>query len=130
MWALPTTVQVLDREYAVRNKGDFKTILKIIKTSKEPDLNPIEREVAILCLFYDGLDEPDDVFNEFETPEYKQEAHRQLSIFISCGDADDCQGIHTRYPLMDWEFDEQLIITGINPQLGNGMDIRSLEYMH
>lgn len=130
MWELPTTVNVIDRVYKIRNNGDYRIVLKIFNARNSEELNETERAIAMLCLFYDSLDDADDVFKEFETVEYLQEATKQMSVFIACGDMENEQGLRAPYPLIDWKNDEKIIAAGINSQLGAGKDIRMIDYMH
>lgn len=129
MYELPTTVNVFDRTYRIRNRGDYRTLILVNKTLSHPDLGKEEKALAALILFYDELENTDDVLNEFETSELLQEAIKQMQIFISCGE-DDSVGYKTNYKLYDWEKDEKLITSSINPMLGQGQDIRAFEYMH
>lgn len=129
MYELPTTVDIFDRTYNIRNQGDFRTILIINKTLYHPDFTQDEKYMAVLSLFYDGLDDVSDVLNEFETPELLQEAIKQVMIFIACGE-DDTVGYKINYKLFDWEKDEKLIMASINPMLGQGQDIRTFKYLH
>lgn len=127
MWTLPVTVTVLDREYRIRDNGDYRIIMPIITIHHQIQLSDVDKTISILSLFYNELDEPEDVLQEFETVDYMQEAANQVTKFISCGQ-DVEQGYHTKYPLIDWVSDEPLIVAGINEQLGK--DVREVEYMH
>lgn len=129
MYELPTTVHVFDRTYKIRDKGDYRTIILINKTLSHPDFIEEEKAISALILFYDGLEDTDDVLNEFETPELLKEAIKQMQIFISCGE-DNSVGYKINYKLYDWEKDEKLIMSSINPMLGQGQDIRAFKYMH
>lgn len=129
MYELPTTVDVFDRTYKIRQNGDYRLILKVVTACYNPDFTQDEQAVAALILFYDGVDTAEDVFNEFETMELLQEAVRQMMIFISCGD-DNSSGYKTNHKLIDWKNDEKLIVSAINPMLGQGQDIRFIKYMH
>lgn len=129
MYELPTTVDVFDRTYQIRQNGDYRLILEVVTAWRKPDFTQDERAVAALTLFYDGVDTAEDVFNEFETVDLLQEAAKQMMFFISCGD-DDSNGYKTNYELIDWKNDEKLIVSAINPMLGQGQDVRFIKYMH
>lgn len=128
MYELPTTVNVLDREYRIRKNGDYRLILDIIKACNDPELTELERTITILMLFYDDIDSEDDILLEFETSELLDNACKQVMSFINCGDID--QGYNVRESLLNWETDETLIVSAINPMLGQGQDIRMISYMH
>ena len=129
MYELPTTVMVEDREYQIRNNADYRLILDVISACQEVEFNEIEKVYTTLILFYDNIDTETDVINEFETPEIMQAAMDAVMDFISGGDTYET-GNTASYKLIDWKKDEKLIVAGINPLLGNGMDIRRIDYMH
>lgn len=128
MYKLPTTVYVFDREYKIRDDGDFRLVLDVVTACQDVDLTQEEQTVTALILFYDGLESREDVLLEFDTQELLQEAIKQMMDFISCGDKG--VGHKVNYKLIDWKSDETLIVSAINPMLGDGNDIRRMEYMH
>lgn len=129
MYELSTTVMVDDREYAIRNRGDYRLITEVIAACKDPELNDIEKTATALILFYEGVDTYEDVLNEFETQDLMQKAVEALENFLSCDNRyENISTTNTK--LIDWEQDEKLIVAGINPLLGNGMDVREIPYMH
>lgn len=129
MYELPTTVDVFDRTYQIRENGDYRLILEVVTVCNNPDFTKDEQAVAALTLFYDNIDTAEDVFNEFESTELLQEAVKQMMIFISCGE-DNSTGYKTKHKLIDWKSDEKLIVSAINPMLGQGKDVRMIPYMH
>ena len=128
MYKLPKTVQVFDREYRIREDGDFRLVLDVVTACQDVDLTQEEQTVTAIILFYDGLETREDVFMEFDTQELLQEAIKQMMDFISCGDTG--VGHKVNYKLIDWQTDEKLIVAAINPILGAGKDVRNIEYMH
>lgn len=129
MYELPLTVNVFDREYKIRNKGDYRIILEAVSACQNPDFTKEEQALTALILFYDNVDTTDDVLNEFETSELLQEAIHQMMLFISGGEA-NTTGFNVNYKLVDWQQDERLIVSAINPMLGQGLDVRFIKYMH
>ena len=129
MYSLPTTVEVFDREYKIRQDGDFRLIIDVVTACQDVDFTDEERAVTALILFYDGLESYEDVIQEFDTKELLQEAIKSMMDFIGCGE-DSSVGYKSNYKLIDWKQDEKLIVSAINPMLGAGNDIRRIEYMH
>lgn len=124
MYTLPEYVTVNSKEYKIRNRADYRTILGVIDVLNDPELTKLERVVSALIIFYDGIDDVDTVFDAFDDI---QEAIKSMFSFISCGD-DEQIGVTMPVKLIDWQQDEKLIISAIN-RVAN-TEVRSLEYLH
>lgn len=112
---LPTSVEVCGISYKIRS--DYRAVLDICVALGDAELEPQEKSVVALDIFY-----PD--FAEMP-PEHYREAMERCFWFINCGDAEQEQK-HVK--LMDWEQDFKYIIAPINRVTGT--EVRSVKYMH
>ena len=124
MYELPTTVIVCDKEYAIRNKADYRVILDVIAACQDVDISPSEQAVSALAIFYECIEDEDEVFTAFDDI---QEASKVMMSFIGCNDNEDV-GYKVNRKLIDWIQDEQLIVSAINNVAKT--EIRALPYMH
>lgn len=124
MYNLPTTVTINDKEYNIREKGDFRIIIKIIEICQDLDLTGQERSIAALTVFYEDVQHYEDIFILFDDV---QEAIDAMMAFISCNDDEDI-GYKTKAKVIDWVQDEKLIIAELNKVAGK--ELRSEPYVH
>lgn len=125
MYELPITVTVGNKEYAIRDKADYRTILAALSLGEDPEMTPKERTVSALIVFYDGIDSLEDLMEEF--PDNINEAVDAMSTFLACGETSGVAH-HNTVKLIDWEQDEQLIISAVNNVART--EIRALPYLH
>lgn len=113
-WDLPTSLQVGEREYAIRS--DFRAVLDILSAFKDPELSDEWKTVVMVKILFPG----------WETiPESKlQEAAEKALAFIDAGMGDDNGGPS----LMDWEQDAGIIVPAVNRVAG--CEVRALPYLH
>lgn len=126
MYELPITVSVDDTEYVIRNKADYRVILDVIAAVQDPELTKEERLVTALIIFYDNIESVDDVFATFNTGQILEEAIHKMFLFVDCNSED--VGYKTTHKVIDWQQDEQLIVSAINNVANT--EIRALEYLH
>lgn len=125
MFDLPTTVTIKDREFGIRDDGDYRMILDVFSALQDIDIPKKERVITAIVIFYDGFS-LDNVFEKAESSEIMEELATKMFDFISCGQTN--MGNKTNHKLIDWEQDEQLIASAIN-NVAN-MEIRTVDYMH
>lgn len=125
MYELPTTVEVAEKSYTIRNGADYRTIIGVISLCEDPELTKEERTVSALIVFYDGVDTLEDVFNEFKNT--MSDAINAMMKFIG-GNFDDDIASSSKIKLIDWVQDENLIVSGINAVAKQ--EVRQLEYLH
>ena len=125
MFDLPTTVTIKDREFGIRDDGDYRMILDVFSALQDIDIPKKERMITAIVIFYDGFS-LDNVFEKAETSEIMEELATKMFDFISCGQTN--MGNKANHKLIDWEQDEQLIASAIN-NVAN-MEIRTVDYMH
>lgn len=125
MFDLPTTVTIKDREFGIRDDGDYRMILDVFSALQDIDIPKKERMITAIVIFYDGFS-LDNVFEKAESSEIMEELATKMFDFISCGQTN--MGNKTNHKLIDWEQDEQLIASAVN-NVAN-MEIRTVDYMH
>lgn len=125
MFDLPTTVTIKDREFGIRDDGDYRMILDVFSALQDIDIPKNERMITAIVIFYDGFS-LDNVFEKAESSEIMEELATKMFDFISCGQTN--MGNKTNHKLIDWEQDEQLIASAVN-NVAN-MEIRTVDYMH
>ena len=125
MFDLPTTVTIKDREFGIRDDGDYRMILDVFSALQDIDIPKKERMITAIVIFYDGFS-LDNVFEKAESSEIMEELATKMFDFISCGQTN--MGNKANHKLIDWEQDEQLIASAIN-NVAN-MEIRTVDYMH
>ena len=125
MYELPITVEVAGKSYKIRNGADYRTIIGVISLCEDPELTKEERTVSALIVFYEDINELEDIFEVFG--ENTKDAIDAMLKFISY-DYDDDLASSAKVKLIDWVQDENLIIAGINSVAKT--EVRALEYLH
>ena len=125
MFELPTTVTIKDREFGIRDDGDYRMVLDVFSALQDIDIPKKERMITAIVIFYDGFS-LDNVFEKAESSEIMEELVTKMFDFISCGQTN--MGNKTNHKLIDWEQDEQLIASAVNNVANT--EIRTVDYMH
>lgn len=123
MYTIPISVVIDNVEYGIRNNGDYRVILDCFSALQDVDLTEQERVFASLIIFYQDLNNLEDVLIQTNLVERVSEMYK----FFNCGDADTI-GTKVPYKLIDWEQDSQLISSAINAVANT--EIRSSPYIH
>lgn len=123
MYEIPTTIQMNGQSYPIRNKGDYRMVLDCFVALNDTELPMQERIYAALIIFYEDLEDLEDL-NKF--PDIN-EAIQQMYIFFNCGDQ-FVENAPKVPKLISWEKDSQLISSAINKV--SGQEIRALDYLH
>ena len=123
MYDLPTSIFVEDKEYKIRNAGDFRVILDCFSALGDIELGEDFRILASLVIFYDGFVE-EDIFDMDE--ESLLLLVREMFKFFNCGEEEKDSTNNSK--LIDWDKDEQIIMSGINNVAGK--EIRLEPYIH
>ena len=126
MFELPTSVTICDKEYPIRNKGDFRMILDCFACLQDVELDERERVITSLCIFYSDITSIEAVSEVFSTEEALIEAVSGMYNFFNCGQKS--VGAKQSRKLIDWEDDSQMIISAINRVAGK--EVRAEEYVH
>lgn len=125
MYELPKSITIKDKEYPIRNDGDYRMVLDCFSALQDTELSEQERIIVSLAIFYNdvlSLDTLDNVFNDDNI----EEAVQGMYNFFMCNDAHNTSSVS--YKLIDWEQDEQMIVSAINKVAGT--EIREVSYMH
>lgn len=125
MFDIPISVTIEDKEYPIRNKGDYRMVLDCFKAMNDEQLSQQDQIVTALIIFYDNVNDEDDLIDMFggdlETPV------REMFKFFNCGKAES-PGTQLPYKLVDWEQDSQLIAAAVNNV--SNKEIRFEPYIH
>lgn len=127
MYELPTEIIIDGQSYSIRNKGDYRLVLDCLSALQDIELSNDDRVLTALIIFYDNLNNEDDIFNTFNTQENLVSAISEMYKFFNCGN-EDSVGMNTGFKVIDWEDDSQLIVSGINKV--SNKEIRSEPYIH
>lgn len=123
MYELPITVNVNNKNYAIRNRADYRVIMDVIAACQDVDFTKEEQAATALILFYEALETYEDIFITFEDI---KAAITAMMNFISLNN--DEVGYKSNHKLIDWEQDEDYIVSAINGVAKT--EIRALPYLH
>ena len=121
MYELPTSVDINGESYKIRENGDFRMILHCFEVLSAEDLTKKERIIACLMIFYEDLDEVEDVLR---LPDM-EEAVKQMFNFMNAGQEEQSRA---SVKLIDWEKDSLLMSSAINNVAGK--EIRAEKFLH
>lgn len=123
MYDIPVKVQVGDKWYNIRNKGDFRMVLDCFAALDDVQLTEQERILASVIIFYEDMHSVEDTnkFSDYNT------AVAEMFKFFNCGQ-EESPGASTNYKLIDWQSDSQLVSSAINNVAGK--EIRAEKYVH
>ena len=106
MWNLPITVEIDGKEYAIRNKCDYRVVLDVIEALNDEDLEMKYRIECALFIFYEDLSGLKDI----------QTALTEMMKIINIGEEITEEQHKPR--LMDWEHDFMQLAPPISRVLG------------
>ena len=124
MYSLPTTVKVKDREFHIRDKGDYRMVLDCFSALQDEELSEDYRVLASLLIFYNECDSLEDTL-VYE--EYLPDLVKEMFKFINAGQ-EKSPGANAGGSVIDWEGDSQMICAAINNVAK--IEIRAVEYCH
>lgn len=122
MYTVPTSIVVGDREYKIRNNGDYRVILDCFLALSDVELTAKERLLAGLIIFYEDFNSLDDLTQNHDLETLTSEMYK----FFNCGS--DIVGTKSNRKLIDWEQDSQLICSAVNKVAGK--EVRAEPYLH
>ena len=123
-YSLPIKIKIKDKEFNIRNKGDYRVILDCFEALEDTELDKNIRVFTALIIFYEALNDLDDVFKLFGDD--VQEAINQMYLFFNCGK--ESIGAKSPYKLIDWQNDSQIIAAAINNVTKK--EVRQESYIH
>ena len=121
MYEIPTSIQVDNNIYNIRNDGDFRVVLDCFMALSDIELDANERLAASLLIFYKDFTTLEDL--------YKVDLQKLVSEmykFFNCGQ--DSVGSESGHKLIDWQKDSQFICSAVNKVAG--FEVRSVPYLH
>lgn len=124
MYELPTSITVNNKEYQIRNNGDYRMVLDCFQVLNDVELSETERTLACLIIFYEDFNDIESVLSlDGETTKALID---NAFLFFNCGQ-ERSQG-ETNYKTIDWETDSQLISSAVNKVAGK--EVRAETYLH
>ena len=99
-------------------------VLDCFKALNDPDLSPVERVYAALIIFYEDLDDLDDISANTDILESLE---KEMFVFFN-GGPEDLSSNTNDYRVIDWDKDSNLICSAINNV--SKQEIRGLDYLH
>ena len=123
MYEIPISIYINNREYRIRNNGDYRMVLDCFSTLQDAELTTKERLFACLIIFYQDLNSIEDVLIQ----EDLESLVTSMYEFFNCG-TDASLGASSNHRLIDWEQDSQLICSAINKVANT--EIRAVPYIH
>lgn len=126
MFELPTSIMIEDREYPIRNNGDFRMVLDCFTCLQDVELDEQERIITSLCIFYADVTSIEGISEVFYSEEILMSAITEMYNFFNCGQQN--VGARQNYKLIDWEQDGQMIISAVNNVAKK--EIRAESYVH
>lgn len=107
MWNLPISVEIDGKEYAIRNKCDYRVVLDVISALNDEELEMEYRIECALFIFYEDLTGVKDI----------QTAIMEMMKIINLGE-ETTEEEQNKPQLMDWEHDFTQLAPPISRILG------------
>ena len=123
MYDLPTSIEVDDIEFHIRNDGDFRVILDCFDALSDIELDADIRVITALIIFLEDINDVEDLN---KLPDIGK-AVAEMYKFFNCGQAES-PGATTNRKLIDWNLDSQLIFSAINNVANK--EVRLESYIH
>lgn len=120
-YRLPTTIEVNEKPFRIRDKGDFRMVFSCFNIMSNVDLTEQERMYASMLVFYEDFDDFDDLMSCGCVDELAV----KMTEFIDCGETYETK---SSPKVLDWEKDSNLICSAVNHVAGK--EIRAEEYIH
>ena len=98
-------------------------VLDCFRLLQDAELEEDERILACLVVFYDGLNDINDIQQLGDI----EEAVKQMFSFFDCGQ-EEAQGLKAEAKVIDWDKDALMIISAINNVAGR--EVRAEKYLH
>lgn len=124
MYELPVSVQIGEQSFTIRNRGDYRMVIDCFICLEDEDLTEQERILACLIIFYEDINDVDDISIKF--PDVN-EAVKKMFWFFNSGQPEVNKGKKS-VKLIDWDKDSVLVCSAINNVAGT--EIRALDYLH
>lgn len=124
MFDIPTNIVIEDRQFNIRNRGDYRMVLDCFSILNDMDLTQQERVIGCLMIFYEGFDDPLEVY--LIEDDLLLELVNKMYEFFNCGQKEENPKNSPR--LIDWKKDEQLVCSAVNKVAQQ--EIRAIPYMH
>lgn len=123
MYSIPKSIIIQDKEFAIREDGDYRMVLDCFNALNDIELSEQYRVFTALIIFYEELND----FNDLSLYNmYLEDMVREMYKFMNCGEENPVSNNNVK--LIDWELDSQLICSAINKVANT--EIRAVPYCH
>lgn len=126
MYDLPTSIEINNHHFAITDKGDYRMVIDCFMALEDPEMDKTDRILTALVIFYEDVIDPGDVLKLFGE-DHLEEACEKMFAFFNCNQPFSV-GYKVDHKLVDWEQDEQLIVSAVNNVAGK--EIRWEPYIH
>jgi hypothetical protein len=127
MFELPTSIEIQGQLHDITNKGDYRMVLDCFEVLEDITLTDQERMLCCLIIFYDELNEIDDIDTVFG--ENFQEAVEKMFVFFNYGKPQSQSlGMKMNHKLVNWDKDSDMIASAVNNVAGK--EVRLEPYIH
>lgn len=123
MYELPTSVFVDDKEYKIRNSGDFRMVLDCFSALGDIEMGEDYRILACLLIFYEDFNDTSDLP---EDREVVITLVKEMFKFFNTGEEDT--DTKQKPKLIDWDKDTQIIMSAVNKVAGK--ELRLEQFVH
>lgn len=106
MWNLPLSVEIDGKEYAIRNKCDYRMVLDVIGALNDNELTDQEKAQCALFIFYEDLSGCTNL----------DKALKEMFVIINNGEEEEQSS--PKPQLMDWHHDFRQLAPPISRILG------------
>ena len=108
-WSLPISVGIDGKEYAIRNRCDYRVVLDVISVLNDKELSQQEKIQCSLFIFYEDI-------TGLENTE--QAATEMMKIIEIDREETDTEEEKNKPPIMNWEHDFAQLAPPISRTLG------------
>ena len=123
MYEIPTTIEIDDKVFPIRCKGDYRMVLDCFSCLNDFELTEQERTLGALIIFYEDFNDVSD-FQGIDKDLYEG-LIKEMYKFMECNE----NPMHSMpFKTIDWEKDGQLICSAVNKVANT--EVRSVEYLH
>lgn len=117
-WSLPTTIEIFDKEYKIRDKCDYRVILDVIEALNDEQE---EQDYCMHCAMFIFFENPEELpdpltANTAEEIAIIQECMNEITRIINCGKIDNDN--ENKPKMMDWGHDFSNIAAPVSRVLG------------
>ena len=120
IWDLPTSININDEEYKIRNKCDYRVVLDVIDVLNDKELDDESKIKCSLFIFYEHFNKTQTLLEENKFQEYQDTLKNlfdEMIKILNLGEEVD-KSEPEKPKIMDWKHDFKNVTPPINRVLG------------